>query len=128
MERVKTRPRGRWREPRTALTVAVQSGDDEEEEKKAAAAGQRAQNQRRAGELGPDSPWKKAGLVAIGAAAASLLSRLIPNTNLWPCCCRTCTPARSSLVVASASFERPWVFARPFLRRGRTGPVQTLLF
>lgn len=126
MERVKTRPRDR--ELRTALTVAVQSGDDEEEKKKAAAAGQRAQNQRRAEELSLDSPWKKAGLVAIGAAAAPLLSRLIPNTNLRPCCCRTCTPAQSSLVVASASFERPGVFAPPFLRRGRAGPVQMLLF
>lgn len=60
---MKTRPRGR-----TALTVAVQSGDDEEEKKEAAASGQRAQDQRRAGEPSPDSPWKKAGLVAIGAA------------------------------------------------------------
>lgn len=79
MERVKTRPRDRWRELRAALTVAVQSGDDEEEKKKAAAADQRAQNQRRAEELSPDSLWKKAGLVAIGAAAASLLSRLTPT-------------------------------------------------
>lgn len=73
MERVKTRPRDRWRELRTALTVAIQSGDDEEEKKKAAAAGQRAQNQRRAEELSPYCPWKKAGLVAMAAAAASPL-------------------------------------------------------
>lgn len=127
MESVTLRPQGRWRAFRT-LTVAVQSADDEEDKKKAAAAGQRSQNQRRAKEQSLDSPWKKAGLVAVGATAVSLLSRLIPNTNLRLCCCRTCTPALSSLVVASASCEQPWVFVGPFLRRGRAGLVQMLLF
>lgn len=69
-ERVQTGPRRRRPGLRAALTVAVQRGGQQQEQEEAAAAGQRAQDQRRAEELSPDSPWKKAGLVAVASGAA----------------------------------------------------------